>query len=33
MVEGRFQEDIFVAEHILMKCPSKYTDVRMLEGS
>ena len=33
VVEGRFQEDIFVAEHILMKCPSKYTDVRMLEGS
>ena len=26
VVEGRLQGDVFVAEHILMKCPSKYND-------
>ena len=24
VVEGQFQGDVFVAEHILVKCPSKY---------
>ena len=27
VVEGQFEGDVFVAEHILMKCPSKYNDV------
>ena len=31
VVEGRLQNDVFVAEHILMKCPSKYNDQRGLE--
>lgn len=26
VVEGRLDGDVFVAEHILMKCPSKYND-------
>ena len=26
VVEGQLEGDVFVAEHILMKCPSKYND-------
>ena len=28
VVQGRAQGDVFVAEHILVKCPSKYNDGR-----
>ena len=31
VVEGQLQGDVFVAEHILIKCPSKYNDARGLE--
>ena len=31
VVEGQLQGDVFVAEHILMKCPSKYNDERALQ--
>lgn len=31
VVEGRLQGDVFEAEHILMKCPSKYNDERSLQ--
>ncbi len=31
VVEGYVQDDVFVADHILMKCPSKYNDARSLE--
>ena len=31
VVEGRLEGEVFVAEHILMKCPSKYNDARALE--
>lgn len=31
VVEGRLQGEVFVAEHILMKCPSKYNDERSLQ--
>ncbi len=31
VVEGRFDGDVFMAKHILMKCPSKYNDVGALE--
>ncbi len=31
VVEGRLKDDVFVAEHILMKCPSKYNDERGLQ--
>ena len=33
VVEGRMDGDVFVAEHILVKCPSKYNDTRPLETS
>lgn len=32
VVDGQMEGDIFVAEHILVKCPSKYNDARGLEG-
>ena len=32
VVNGRVEGDVFVAEHILVKCPSKYNDERGLEG-
>jgi len=32
VVNGRMEGDVFVAEHILVKCPSKYNDERGLEG-
>jgi len=32
VVEGRLQEGVFVAEHILMKCPSKYNNERVLQS-
>ena len=32
VVDGRVEGDVFVAEHILVKCPSKYNDERGLEG-
>ncbi len=32
VVEGRLKGDIFAAEHILMKCPSKYNDERALQA-
>ncbi len=32
VVEGYARGDAFVAEHILVKCPSKYNDTRALEG-
>lgn len=28
VVEGRMDGDVFAAEHILVKCPSKYNDAR-----
>jgi cytochrome c-type biogenesis protein CcmE len=31
VVEGRMQDDAFLAEHILVKCPSKYNDTRAFE--
>ena len=31
VVEGQLQNDVFVAEHILVKCPSKYNDERGLQ--
>lgn len=31
VVEGYAQDDVFVAEHILVKCPSKYNDAKGLE--
>jgi len=31
VVEGQMQGDVFVAEHILVKCPSKYNDTRALQ--
>ncbi|MCY4223235.1 MAG: cytochrome c maturation protein CcmE [Bacteroidetes bacterium] len=33
VVEGTLQGDIFMAEHILMKCPSKYSDSNALGQS
>jgi cytochrome c-type biogenesis protein CcmE len=30
VVDGRFQGDVFVADNILVKCPSKYNDERGL---
>lgn len=33
VVEGQFAGDAFQAEHILVKCPSKYNDERSLEGA
>ncbi len=33
VVEGYAKEGAFVAEHILVKCPSKYNDTRALETS
>ena len=32
VVDGQMEGDVFVAEHILVKCPSKYNDARELEG-
>ena len=32
VVDGRMAGDVFVAEHILVKCPSKYNDERGLEA-
>ena len=32
VVEGRLENDIFEAEHILMKCPSKYNNERALDA-
>jgi len=31
VVEGSIDKDVFVAEHILIKCPSKYNETRGLE--
>ncbi len=31
VVEGRLRGEVFEAEHILMKCPSKYNDERGLQ--
>lgn len=31
VIEGYAQGDAFVAEHILVKCPSKYNDTRALQ--
>ncbi len=31
VVEGHLQGDIFEANHILMKCPSKYSDTNTLD--
>ncbi|HYE96275.1 MAG TPA: cytochrome c maturation protein CcmE [Rubricoccaceae bacterium] len=33
VVDGQMEGDVFVAEHILVKCPSKYNDARGLEGT
>lgn len=33
VVEGRLENEIFVAEHILVKCPSKYNDGKELEAA
>ena len=33
VVEGHLEDDVFVAEHILMKCPSKYNDERALQAA
>jgi len=32
VIEGYAKGDVFVAEHILVKCPSKYNDARGLEA-
>lgn len=32
VVEGRVDGEAFVAEHILVKCPSKYNDQRAIEA-
>lgn len=31
VVDGHMNGDVFVAEHILVKCPSKYNDTRTLQ--
>ena len=31
VINGQLQGDVFVAEHILVKCPSKYNDARGLQ--
>ncbi len=31
VIEGKIADDAFVADHILVKCPSKYNDTRALE--
>lgn len=31
VVEGYARDDVFVAEHILVKCPSKYNDAKGLD--
>ena len=33
VVEGQMDGDVFEAEHILVKCPSKYNDTSSLEAS
>lgn len=33
VVEGRMEGEAFVAEHILVKCPSKYNDGRDIQGA
>lgn len=33
VVEGYAQDDVFVAEHILVKCPSKYNDGKELDNA
>ena len=33
VVEGQMNGEVFEAEHILVKCPSKYNDTRSLEAS
>jgi cytochrome c-type biogenesis protein CcmE len=33
VVEGYARDDVFVAEHILVKCPSKYNDAKGLDGA
>ncbi|HLE57489.1 MAG TPA: cytochrome c maturation protein CcmE [Rhodothermia bacterium] len=33
VVEGSMDGDVFRAEHILVKCPSKYNDTRSLEAA
>ena len=33
VVDGRAEREAFAAEHILVKCPSKYNDERGLEGA
>lgn len=33
VVEGYAQDDLFVAEHILVKCPSKYNDGKNLNDA
>jgi cytochrome c-type biogenesis protein CcmE len=33
VVEGKMNGEVFEAEHILVKCPSKYNDTRSLEAS
>jgi cytochrome c-type biogenesis protein CcmE len=31
VIEGQMQGDVFAAEHILIKCPSKYNDERQFQ--
>lgn len=33
VLEGQFNGEVFVADNILMKCPSKYNDTRALENA
>ena len=33
VVEGSMEGDVFHAEHILVKCPSKYNDTRSLQST
>lgn len=33
VVEGYAQDDTFVADHILVKCPSKYNDTKGLQNA
>ena len=31
VIQGKLEGEVFMADHILMKCPSKYNDTRALE--
>ena len=31
VIEGHIQDEVFIAEHILVKCPSKYNETSVIE--